>query len=114
MLLASEARAGKIESSDLESGQPSRERLEKLAAGNRAVMAPLTILDISLPPKHLTCSISQHTNKQTDAHTIQINTQTPRDGWKAKEHRQKESITQRAINPWLPTRTVSRHPLSTC
>lgn len=32
----------------------------------RAVMAPPTILDISLPPKHLTCSISQHTNKQTN------------------------------------------------
>lgn len=38
----------------------------------RAVMAPLTILDISLPPKHLTCSISQHTNKQTNEqiHTL--------------------------------------------
>lgn len=75
----------------------------------KAMMAPLTILDISLPPKHLTCSISKYTNKQTH---IGINTQTPRDAWTAKEHRQ-ESITQRPINPWLPTRTVSGRLLST-
>lgn len=35
----------------------------------RAMMAPPTILDISLPPKHLTCSISQYTNKQTHTHS---------------------------------------------
>lgn len=34
----------------------------------RAAKASLTILDISLPPKHLTYRIRQHTNKQTDTH----------------------------------------------
>lgn len=69
----------------------------------RLVMAPLTILNISLPPKHLTCSIRHYTNKQTDAHTIQINTQRPRDTRNANKHRQ-ENITQRPINPWLQTK----------
>lgn len=45
-------------------GEASRACCQEL----RTTMAPPTILDISLPPKHFTCSISQCTNKQTDTH----------------------------------------------
>lgn len=116
MLLASDAKKLKEKKNAFRLGEkPTRqeEAKAKLAARKlRSVMASLTNPRCLLSTKALNMQ-HKSTHKQTNRCSSNKNTRALRDAWKAKKHKE-ERITQRPINLWLPTRTVSRRLLSTC